>query len=231
LLTGAAVAPALPATAAATTAPPEPIAGPTEAPELLELGGSLAVLSETLSASIFRHDEARATYEQTRPALPEEIIAPPHHRRSLMVEETSDLPGGRTAHVYVSKRVRSEIILNDIPRTTREGRRLRRIARIAQAYEAADRRAWEASRQFELSEEFRRHAHEYLKAVRRLFDHQPTTTAGALIFARAIAFLPVALTAAGYGSPIEQIEYRFGAELAAFLIDADERCGSRCTRA
>ncbi len=133
---------------AATTAPPAlaaisaPAAAPpaTEAPELLELGARLADLTVKIRAAHVRIDEARAAFDRLKPALPREIMASKGAIFSTLLRGVDGQPvkadGGRDLiDVFSSREVRAHIIRHDVPRNTKEGRQLRRIARLAQKHE------------------------------------------------------------------------------------------------
>ncbi len=138
---------ALPAIAA-TTAP-----AVTEAPELLAIGARLPDLVTRLRAAKLGLDEAVAAYERLKPAIPPEIIAPRGESRDLTEMERGH-DGQPVRHLdsdrvfwnlYSSRKVKAHIILNEIPARTKEGRRVRRIVRLAAKYEKDHKAAIEAS--------------------------------------------------------------------------------------
>lgn len=223
LLTGAAAAPvavALPAIAA-TTAP-----AITEAPELLAIGELIAGLADALLVAVARHDAEKLKLEQTKPAvLPDELWAPERHWRSSFTEcrGGGDEP---VRWIYISKKVRSEIILNDISRHTKEGRRLRRIARIAKAYEDAHRAVWDTIDYFPTYDASRAAAAEYIASAEELLHHAPVTMKGVLIIAGVLAFLPKALAAAGFTDPKPAPMGQLGAHLADALLRIEGRAGA-----
>lgn len=116
-----------------------------ESAGLLDLGERLSSLGDTLLAAVASKDEASATFERTRPALPDDLVAHPKHRLAYHMAEERGVPGDEDKMIYLSRGVRAEIILRDISRNTKEGRLLRRIARIAKVYEDAELAAHEAS--------------------------------------------------------------------------------------
>jgi hypothetical protein len=146
LLSGAAAVPmaaALPAVAA-TSAP-----AVTEAPELLAIGDRLPDITARISAVRNRLDEAIAAYERLKPSVPPEIIAPEDERSSL-TETERGLDGEPVRHeergrhelwdLYNSRKVKAHMILREMTGRTKEGKRLRRIARLAEKFEK-DRKA------------------------------------------------------------------------------------------
>ena len=165
---------ALPAIAA-TTAPAEPVI--TEAPEMRAIGERMAGLCHALLVAVARHDAEKLKLEQTRPAVPEELWAPKRHWQSSCTECRGG-DGEPTRWIYVSKNVRAEIIRNDISRHTKEGRRLRRVARIAKAYEDAHRAAWKKIDYFPTYHASRAAAKIYIAAATELLQHQPVTMQG-----------------------------------------------------
>lgn len=195
LLTGAVAAPAaiaVPAVAATVASP-----AIAESPELLAIGERLPDIAARFQTAQARRDEAIAAYERLKPAVPPEIIAPDHGCESLTTMECG-LDGEPVWHedgdrrgfwdLYSARKVKAHIILRDISARTKEGRRLRRIARLATKYEK-DRKVAiaqcgyrEASHalgdlQMELQDDF-------AKAAR---DIMPLTMRGIAIYAAIIA--------------------------------------------
>jgi hypothetical protein len=146
---------------------------------------------------VARHDAEKLKYEQTKPAVPEELWAPKRHHQSSFTEcrGGADEP---TRWIYVSKKARSEIILNDISRHTKEGKRLRRVARIAKAYEDAHHAAWEKIDYFPTYHASRAAAEDYIAAAAELLQHEPVTIQRVEIIAAVVAFLPKAMVANGF---------------------------------
>lgn len=202
---------AVPALAATFT---PPIA---EAPGLLDLGERLSSLGETLLAAVALKDEAFATYERTRPALPADLLMLPKDRLYHLMTEERELPGGELKPIYLSRGVRAEIILRDLSRNTKEGQRLRRIARIAKVYEDAELAALEASAYDRLHGEAAVHGSACFELVKEIKKHTPATMLGVLVFARAISLLPVAAATMGYTS-VTELERPLATTLAASLV-------------
>jgi hypothetical protein len=135
LLTSAVVAPAAPA---AANPPIEPIDA--EAPELIELDRQFLGLAERFKAAKRRRAEVLATFEQLRPSLPEELIVSSHSPYWRLAEEERGPDGAvnrtKVPRLILSSRlVRARILLDDISRHTKKGKEMRRLARLAQAYE------------------------------------------------------------------------------------------------
>jgi hypothetical protein len=104
---------------------------------------------------------------------------------SLSVPE-SDLDGKEVKpprRIYDRRSLQVRIISHDVPRTTREGRRLRRLARLAKGYEAAkcaaEREAGYWASQDAASDAARR----ITDLTRRLLKTEPVTLAGARVIA------------------------------------------------
>ncbi len=188
-----------------------------ESPDLVAFGERLADLGDALMAAVGAYDGAKLAYEQMRPALPPELLASTGDRVMNRVAEEMEVRGGETKNVYVSRPVRAEIILRDISRHTKEGKRLRRIARIAKVYEDAESAAYKASNCERLFDELDARGGDYLRAVEELGRYEAATMRGARIFARAMALVPVALAAQGH-TPAVGPEVIFARKIAAALI-------------
>jgi len=166
---------------------------------------------------VARHDAEKLKYEQTKPAVPEELWAPKRHHQS----EFTECRGGAdepTRWIYVSKNVRAQIILKDISRHTKKGRRLRRIARIAKAYEDSHRAAWEKIDYFPTYHASRAAAKDYIAAATELLQHEPVTIQGVEIIAAVVAFLPRAMVASGFTDKWYSPTGELGAHLAGALL-------------
>ena len=124
---------------AATVSPPLPA----EAAELLAIGERLPDVVARIQAARTRYEEAKAAFERLRPSVPPEIIAPEGESQNLteMERELNNQPtpydearrGFRD--FYSSRKLKAHIILYDISGRTKEGRRLRRIVRLAKRFE------------------------------------------------------------------------------------------------
>lgn len=137
----AAVFAATPVLAAAPAAKPAPIV---EAPELLAIGEQLPGLLNAFRAALKRRDESVALFESQCPPIPADLVIPPPSPQFRWVdyqaitrENINFLTCKRIddRRVYDGKALKIHIIEHDGPRTTKEGRRLRRLARIATQFE------------------------------------------------------------------------------------------------
>lgn len=194
LLAGLFAAPAL-ATMPAMAAK----AVPAESPALLDLGERLTVAAQDLLKAIELRDEATALYERTRPALPE-ILRAKARDRDLVCQW--EMTGGVFVNVYDSKAVRVRLVLTEPSRHSKEGKRLRRIARCAKAFEAADCAALDAAGVDERREEAMAKAAVYFDVAQELPTHTPATFTGALIFARAMPLMELAAKTQCYLAPL-----------------------------
>lgn len=134
---------------------------PAEGPRILELGEKIDPLLQAYRALTTQETEAYATFERTRPPPPDDLIetsAKYPGLRDCFVEEFNGCDfvepatmigaDGKTyakppRRVLDSKRLRIHIIEYDIGRTTKRGREIRRLARLAMTYERARRDAWD----------------------------------------------------------------------------------------
>ena len=96
-------------------------------------------------------------------------------RRFGRLAEERDVPGGETKDIYISKRVRAEIIIEEIPRHTKEGKRLRRLARLAKAYEDAERAVYNAARCDPCERAAASVALRYIEEIQKLTDQNAST--------------------------------------------------------
>jgi hypothetical protein len=145
--TGAVAAPAglaLPAAAASQST--------AESPELLALGERLQGEVAAYRAAVARKAEAFAEYERLRPAIPAEILAEHEGNLATMEKGPDGVPiGGGPREcsgfffLYRSNLVKAELIRREIPTNTKEGRRWRKVARIAKKYERDKANALRAS--------------------------------------------------------------------------------------
>jgi hypothetical protein len=214
LLTGAAAAAPAIALAAAATEPPTPIPPPEESPELLALGDQItAAIGEMRTAQAMKA-EAAALYERTKPTLPNEIVWSSAHpldremiRRDLALAEIDIQPTQQM--IYDSRAVRAQIILQDHSRHTKEGKRLRRIARLAKGYEDARGAAEVACGYYDHEQEARRAAVRAANLTNKLAIEklEPTGARGLLIYAAALREMPDVMAETGrahISSPAER---------------------------
>lgn len=141
---------ALSGTAAAAVAPAVALSAPatvTESPELLALGEQIELRLQALREARARLAEAEAMAQRLAPAVPAALI---HDRakgdryfgqftyteRDVFDREYGYGGGHQLPRkLYCSRLMRSEIIIHDIGPDTAQGRKLRRLIRIARRYE------------------------------------------------------------------------------------------------
>jgi hypothetical protein len=150
LLTGAAAAAPAIALAAATEPPTPPPPIIEEAPRLLDLGEKLARLQVRFATAMAQREEAWAIYHRLAPVRPEELRKMPADRYSDLAAIEQGPHGMRMTYpdnsrTLESKRLRAHILLEEVSRHTKEGKTLRRLARMASAYEAGRKAAMRAS--------------------------------------------------------------------------------------
>ena len=221
-LTAAIAAPAA-ATLPALPAKAEPM--PEEAPELLVLGEKLAAAVDNYRTAKHNRTEAAARFASVCPPLPDDLIC-----RSQM-EVLSDLAlaeldyltcervGSR--HIYSATGVRIYILRHDVPRTTKEGRRLRRLARLATKFEREREAAYKTSG-YGACESACDDAEAALgSACRSLCGAPlPLTSTGIAIIARAI--MAVEEVDADHGNPVSAgLSRSLGRRLAEALLQPD----------
>jgi hypothetical protein len=190
-----------------------------ETPGLLELGTRLTEATAELSAAIARKTGALALYERTRPTLPDELKGS-HGDRHRGLTEDWEVPGGEVVSVLVWRRVKSEIILCDISRHTKDGKRLRRIARIAKKYADEECAALSASGLDAAKRASEVAAHKFIGLTRQLVKFDAHTGDGARIFASALPAFVCALPEAGYETVVAQ-ERHMAIKLAEAFLRLD----------
>jgi len=124
---------------------------------------------------------------------------------------------GNYCDIYCSRNIRANLILWEISGRTTEGRRLHRLARLAKQYEMAEAAALEQSGYDERGSEAHVIAEEVLDLAAALTKVEPQTSAGVLVYARALAMIADAARAAGYGGTVKQ-EKDLSCGLAAALL-------------
>jgi hypothetical protein len=84
-------------------------------------------------------DEARETFDRLKPTVPPEIVTSDGGGAAMVRDGDNEPTQAEDGHGFIfvhnSKHVRPHIILHEISRNTKEGRQLRRIARLAQKFE------------------------------------------------------------------------------------------------
>lgn len=193
IMAAAAIPAVAAAPAAAAVAPVPPI---DEAPELLAIGEQLAEAVEQYGFIRERKAMAALDFATVRaPEVPEELWAvpdarwPTHHLASVtrvnvdrLTEEVID-----DRRIYDARSLKIHILAQDVPTTTREGKRLRRLARLATTYERKVEAAVKASRYPDLAKEHQARLYDVQKILRAILHAPPPLTpAGLKIVARAL---------------------------------------------
>lgn len=197
VLLGALMALAVPKAVSAATATAVP-ALPEELPELLALGEEMTRRVGAFDLAVAARGRAREQYEALRPELPAELIA---RRTTFATADLSQLAvpevsvdgrdvisadGNLQRYIYDSRRMRAHIILFDVPRTTKGGRLIRRVARLATKYEQAIDAAERKVGYWDLSGEARTAGCHVLSLADELLALTPRAAAGVAILARAV---------------------------------------------
>lgn len=188
LTASAAVAGAATTAAATAVAPLPPILD--EHPEILALGRRVDELTEALNQARDRHQQSRRDFQSLCPAMPSELVAPNSDRDLSNIESdidewiVSDDQGRR--RIYNSRMVRAHVILMDVSRNTKEGKRLRRVARVAAKYETARNGAFKASNHEAAAEALEKAVYNVMKLMPGLLQVEPKTPQGILVLAKAL---------------------------------------------
>lgn len=162
-----------------------------EPAELLALGEQLqerlATYRETAACKV----AAREHYERIKPALPAELIVPEDTDRMGELSVVEWDPMRRHAaepyrRIYDRRRLQIHIIARDVSKTTKRGRQLRRLARLAKEREAGMDAAIRLSGYHEAEEEARIAAEAICALAVPLLQHTPVTMVGLAIFAQAL---------------------------------------------
>jgi hypothetical protein len=163
----------------------------TESPELLALGEQLQSRLATYREAAARKVAARANYERIKPALPDELIVPEgsDHLGDLSVVEWNHIDHRASEphrRIYDWRRVQIHIIGRDVPKTTKRGRQLRRLARLAKKHEAGMEAAIQQSGFHEAEDGARNAAEAICCLAVPLLQHTPASFVGLAIFAKAL---------------------------------------------
>jgi hypothetical protein len=162
-----------------------------EPPELLALGEQLQARLATYREAAARKVTAREHYERIKPALPDEMIVPESVDRvsDLSVVEWDPMRRREAEpyrRIYDRRRLQIHIIARDVPKTTKRGRQLRRLARLAKEHEAGREAAIRLSGYHEAEEEARHAAEAVCDLAVPLLQHTPASMVGLAIFAKAV---------------------------------------------
>lgn len=188
---------AIPAVAAAPAAAAvAPVATIAEVPELLALDEQLAEAVKLYG--YIRERKAMAAWDFAlvrAPEVPDELWAvssprwPAHHLASVtranfdrLTEEVID-----NRRIYDARALKIHILAQNVPTTTREGKRLRRLARLATVYERKVEAAVKASRYPDLADEHQARLYDVQKILRAILHASPPLTPiGLKVVARAL---------------------------------------------
>lgn len=162
-----------------------------ESPELLALGERLHPALTSYREAAAAKVAARAHFERLKPMLPDELIVPEgadNFSELSAVEFDPFLSREAEPHrrIYDWRRVSIYIISRDVAGTTRRGRQLRRVARLARRYEAAMEAAIWTSGYYDAEEEARCAAEAVCDLAVPLLQHTPVGMAGFAILAKAM---------------------------------------------
>lgn len=162
-----------------------------ETPELLALGDQLQARLATYREAAARKVAAREEFERIKPEVhPELIVQGDIDRMSDMSATEWDPMRGSAAEpyrrIYDRRRIQIHIIARDVSKTTKRGRQLRRLARLAKAYEAGMEAAIRQSGYHEVEEEALIAAKAICNLAVPLLEHTPVSMVGLAIFAKAL---------------------------------------------
>lgn len=188
---------AIPAVAAAPAAAAvAPLPTIDEAPELLALDEQLADAVKLYGDIRERKAMAAQDFALVRaPVIPDELWAAPSpqwptfHLTSVtrvnvdrLTEEVID-----DRRIYDARALKIHILAQHVPTTTREGKRLRRLARLATTYERKVEEVVKASRYPDLAKEHQDRLYGVQKILRAILHAPPPLTpAGLEVVARAL---------------------------------------------
>lgn len=166
---------------------------PAEDLDLLAMGPRIEETFAAYREALAKQAEARAIYQRIKPLLPTELIARDvmdHHMCGGETELDAAVydASGRRREIYQWRGVKAHIIRQGHSAKTKEGRRLRKIARLARKYETDVAAASKQSGYTQRSDEADAAANELELAIVDLKERAaPSTMAGALILARSIS--------------------------------------------
>jgi hypothetical protein len=218
----------LPAAAQVANAAPSitpAIEAETENARLVELGREIDRLAVTFIEAAKKRDAALARCLDIYPSTPEELVRHYGHRDLLhcadveydlnnerIINGPQDMAGRK---VLISNLLKAEIIAYQVSRHTKEGKRLRRLARLAKQYEDAKEAARKQSGFDEADGAYYAAAHAIEEAAYEIADIEPTTMRGVLIYARAIKAFGLTETANHYTGHAGQL---LGDKIAAGVL-------------
>lgn len=220
---------AMPAAAVAAPLSGARTTGPIiEAPELLAIGDQLSGLLDTYRSALKRRDESVALFERLCLPIPAELVLPPPSPQLRWVdyqaitrENVNFLTCKRIddKRVYDSKALKIHIIQREVPSTTKEGRRLRRLARIATKFEKDRDAALSACGYLECEEAVSDAGYDLHKLARATIAAPlPRTPLGVGIVAQAMSAFGEILEEEGNAAPGVSIAAALGRRLAEGML-------------
>lgn len=169
-----------------------------ESPELVMIGEKLSTLLDAYRGATARKVEAVEHFERTRPTVPAELVRSPQERRygdlcwpetNIDGEDVYLSEDGYQRYIFRWKNVQSHVILREISPRTREGKWLRKIARLAKKHERHTAAARVQSGYDDLSREAQLVALKIDELARRLHTETeltPRGSKGLVIYAEAL---------------------------------------------
>lgn len=225
---------AMPAVAAAPAAAAViPASKVDEVPELLAIGDQLPGLLDAFRAALKSRDESVALFEGQCLPIPTDLVLPPPSPQmrwadycEITRENINFLTGKRIddKRVYDAKALKVHIIQHDVPGTTKEGRRLRRLARIATQFEKARDAALRSSGWCDAEEACSDAAYDLEKlAIEATRAPLPRTQHGVEILARILSALGEVVDDVGYSATIINKATVLGVRLAEAVLGLPAR--------
>lgn len=162
----------------------------------METGKCIESTLGVYRSAVANREAARAQFELERPAIPAELICIVTIRgrlesaaraRSISITSLSTQRITGSGRYFRAKKLRAIIILWEVPRHTKVGKRMRRLVRVAKMYEQAWAEALSRS-QYDLHvERAQKAAHAIEGVAREIVDYPARTMEGVTILARAAA--------------------------------------------
>lgn len=199
-----------------------------ELSDLLRLDQELERGMEAYRIASLARADAEIEYYRTAPSLPDELIDVSRRPGCELSRAEVDINGltasGSRAparYIYSAKHLQSHIIMWDVSRSSKEGRRLRRLARLAKKYEAAQKVALKESRYDEACCEQSLATTQVGNICCAILDREPTTAGEMMVVARATV---AAIAVVDFHSHQRSLAGHLGSKLAETLIRVrDER--------
>jgi DNA-directed RNA polymerase subunit F len=198
MLKSAAAAVVLPVTASNANVSIIP-SSPNGTGRLVELGREIEELERAFIQAEQNRNAALAKYRELCPTTPEELILTTARRREFRFFDHCataevDITGKKIdgpknepcRDVFMSHLLQAEVVGKQISRNTKDGKRLRHLARIAKSYEKAKAHAEKASGYEEADSAFNRAAWAVEEVAYEISDLEPRTHDEIVIYARAL---------------------------------------------